>query len=228
MKNATFLPDGRVVNAAFVPVAVYQSGYRRMTKRLLDLGLIILALPLLLPVFAVLTVAAMCDGGSPFYVQERVGAAGRRFGCFKFRSMVPDADARLAGLLKRDARARDEWNRLQKLRNDPRITPLGRFLRATSLDELPQLINVLRGEMSLVGPRPFTPAEEQTYRRFGGWAYFELRPGLTGYWQVMARNRARFERRSLYDNRYFRRLSLGTDLRILFQTIGVVMKRTGC
>lgn len=229
MKHADFFRDDHIFDPAIDSDLreVPQSSYSRVWKRALDVTLIVLALPLLVPVFVVLSALCMLDGGAPFYTHMRVGKGGRNFRCYKFRSMVPDADRRLAELLERDADARREWDQFQKLKNDPRITPVGRFLRASSLDELPQLINVLLGDMSLVGPRPFTRAEEAAYRRSGGVAYFDLRPGLTGYWQVTARNRATTGKRGLYDNRYARRMGLLTDLGILMRTVGVVLQRTG-
>lgn len=216
----------------FAPVAPAENPrrglYRLTGKYLLDVTLIVLSLPLLLPVMLVLTVLAASDGGRPFYAHTRIGRGGRRFRCLKFRTMVPDAEARLAELLARDPAARREWDRHQKLRHDPRITRAGRFLRRSSLDELPQLINVLRAEMSLVGPRPFMPCQDALYRRAGGRGYYALRPGLTGPWQVSARHGSAFTARVDYDEGYVTRLSLREDLRILAATAGAVLRRTGC
>lgn len=209
------------------PVAKPSDLYARGGKYVFDLLLILLSLPFLLPVFTILIAVASLDGGSPFYAHRRVGMGGKAFYCLKFRSMVPDADKKLTELLDNDPEARIEWERYHKIKNDPRVTRFGRFLRSSSLDELPQLINVVKGEMSLVGPRPFTREEEDRYRRTGGWSYFEMKPGITGLWQVTARNSSKVHVRYLYDNRYFRRMSLFTDLWIILQTFSVVLKRTG-
>ena len=142
--------------------------------------------------------------------------------------MVPDADAALAQVLALDRGKAQEWARHQKLTDDPRVTRLGRFLRRTSLDEVPQLWNVMRGQMSLVGPRPFTPEQAGLYGSgLGGEAYYALRPGITGLWQVTRRNRGSFAERAEYDRRYAAGLSLGSDLSILSRTFGVVFRATG-
>jgi lipopolysaccharide/colanic/teichoic acid biosynthesis glycosyltransferase len=199
---------------------LYQDG----GKRLLDLLLVLLAAPLVLALLLPLALAVACDGAGPFYSQLRVGRHGRLYRLWKLRSMVPGADQALAALLARDAAARAEWARDQKLRHDPRITRFGGLLRRSSLDELPQLWNVLRGEMSLVGPRPMLPEQRPLYP---GTAYYSLRPGLTGPWQVSARNGSAFAARARFDSRYARSLSLGGDLRLLLATLGVVCRGTG-
>lgn len=226
MKHSSFSNDVEIFKIA-AGQSTPHSAYRRVWKYVLDLSLIVLALPLLLPVFAILTVLAMLDGGAPFYAHERVGKGGRLFRCFKFRSMVPDAEARLKAMLDADEQARFEWEHYQKLKNDPRITRVGRFLRASSLDELPQLFNVIRGEMSLVGPRPFMPDQDALYREAGGLHYYDMNPGLTGAWQVSSRNGSSFVSRVDYDDAYFHQLSFRTDMNILLKTFGVVLKCTG-
>jgi lipopolysaccharide/colanic/teichoic acid biosynthesis glycosyltransferase len=140
--------------------------------------------------------------------------------------MYRNAEQMLADLLRDDPQARAEWARDQKLTNDPRITPVGNFLRRTSLDELPQLFNVLRGEMNLVGPRPITVAELTRYGRVR-WHYLSVRPGLTGLWQVSGRNNTTYEERVALDRRYVEQHSIWLDLRILFKTIKVVVARDG-
>lgn len=199
--------------------------YRRVGKRALDIVLVLLAAPVVAPVIVLLALLVMCDGGAPFYSQDRIGRGGRRYRIWKLRSMVPDADARLAGYLAADPRAQAEWAHYQKLHADPRITQAGRFLRASSLDELPQLWNVLRGDMSLVGPRPMLPEQQRLYP---GQAYYTLRPGITGPWQVSDRNRTSFADRAAYDDLYSREVSLGTDLGLLLATVRIVLRRTGC
>jgi lipopolysaccharide/colanic/teichoic acid biosynthesis glycosyltransferase len=143
----------------------------------------------------------------------------------KIRTMVPDAETRLAAHLESDPEARQEWDSLQKLRRDPRVTRFGQFLRKSSLDELPQLWNVLKGDMSLVGPRPMMQNQRTLYP---GQAYFAMRPGITGLWQISDRNRTTFADRALYDTLYRQQLGFWTDLRIIFATLRVVLRGTGC
>ena len=141
--------------------------------------------------------------------------------------MVRDADQVLEAYLASDPKMRAEWDSLQKLKNDPRVTPVGAFLRATSLDELPQLFNVLRGDMSYFGPRPFLPSQSAMYLSAGGEAYFNMHPGISGAWQVSARNEATFVERVEYDEIYYRDMSLKTDLVLLWKTYVVMLQRKG-
>lgn len=199
--------------------------YRDGAKRALDLALILtFSVPVLLLV-GLLALLVALDGGRPFYVQERLGRGGRVFRMWKLRSMVPDADACLERHLEADPAARSEWDHAQKLRRDPRVTRLGRLLRKSSMDELPQLLNVLKGEMSLVGPRPMMPSQHGLYP---GTAYFRLRPGVTGAWQISTRHESSFAARARFDADYDRDLSLRTDLGILLATVRVVLRGTGC
>ncbi len=198
--------------------------YRHFAKRGLDLLLIVLALPVVLPLMAVLTVLAALDGGSPFYLQQRLGRDGKIFNMVKFRTMVPNAKQALESHLAGDPAARLEWDISQKLKNDPRITYFGRFMRRTSLDELPQLLNVLTGSMSLVGPRPMMVEQASSYP---GSAYYKMRPGITGSWQVSERNDCGFAARAQFDESYFDEVSFSTDARILAQTVTVVFRCTG-
>lgn len=198
--------------------------YRARFKRALDIALVLAAAPVVLPLMLLLALLASLDGHSPFYRQARVGRGGRSFQLLKLRSMVPDADARLARHLAQDPAAAAEWGRCQKLARDPRITPVGRILRRSSLDELPQLWNVLLGDMALVGPRPMVPEQQPLYT---GTAYYRLRPGLTGLWQVSERHTSAFTDRAAYDTDYAARLSFGLDLAILARTVGVVLRQTG-
>lgn len=202
-----------------------ESFYRETGKRIFDLGLISLfALPTLI-VTCLVALLVWTDGANPFYRQERIGRGGRVFRIWKLRSMVVDADARLEAHLAAHPAARAEWNTKQKLRNDPRVTPIGRFIRKTSLDELPQLWNVIRGDMSRVGPRPMMLDQRALYP---GDAYFEMRPGVTGYWQTSARNDTSFADRARFDTAYHADMSLGTDLGVLLRSVNVVLKGTGC
>lgn len=198
--------------------------YRYGAKRLLDVVLVLATMPFWLPIILVTATIIARDGHNPFYTQARVGRNGRSFRLLKLRSMVPDADAFLEDYLRENPAARAEWNATQKLRNDPRITRPGRFIRRTSIDELPQLFNVLFGDMSLVGPRPMMVCQKSLYP---GRRYYEMRPGLTGFWQISNRNHCRFVGRVRYDNAYFNAMSLPTDITVIWRTIGVVLRGTG-
>ena len=159
-----------------------QSGlYRNVFKRAVDVLAVLLSGVVVVPVVFILSVAVALDGSSPFYWNERVGRGGRTFRMLKLRTMVPDAERMLEEYLSKNAEARLEWNSTQKLKSDPRITRIGKLLRKTSMDELPQLWNVLIGDMSLVGPRPMMPSQQSLN---SGTAYYSLRPGITGSWQV--------------------------------------------
>jgi len=200
--------------------------YRRFGKRALDIVLVLVCAPLYLPLIGFAALMLMIEGGNPFYRQDRLGRGGNRFTIFKLRTMVRDAEQRLEEILAADPALRHEWDVTQKLRHDPRVTRVGELLRRTSLDELPQLWNVLKGDMSLVGPRPMLPEQLPLY---GDPAhYFALRPGISGDWQVGRRNETSFSERAIYDADYDAGLSLGRDLRVLWKTIGVVRRRTGC
>ena len=207
--------------------ASFRIGRRRLyppLKRLIDIvGALALGL-MALPVVIVAALLVRRDGGPAFYHQQRLGRDGAVFEIWKLRSMVMDADACLARHLEGDAEARLEWDKHQKLRCDPRITRVGRVLRKYSIDELPQFWNVLRGDMSLVGPRPMFPEQRGLYP---GTAYFDMRPGLTGLWQISERNRCSFAERAAYDTTYAGTMSLHTDLAILLKTVTVVVRGTG-
>jgi Undecaprenyl-phosphate galactose phosphotransferase WbaP len=195
-------------------------------KVAIDMIVASIALLLLLPLLLIIAIAVALDGGPVIFGHERVGLDGRRFRCLKFRSMAVDADKVLRDLLAKDATSAAEWAATQKLRLDPRVTRVGRVLRATSLDELPQLINVLRRDMSVVGPRPITAAEQRRYGKHIGY-YYQARPGITGLWQVSGRSNTTFPRRVALDRAYVRDWSLRLDLYILARTIPAVIKRSG-
>jgi lipopolysaccharide/colanic/teichoic acid biosynthesis glycosyltransferase len=193
-------------------------------KRLFD---IVFVLFFAVPMFLIVTLLALLvatDGRSPFYTQKRVGLNGKVFRMYKLRSMVTDADKVLADYLASNPAARAEWDRDQKLKNDPRVTWVGRLIRKTSLDELPQFFNVLKGDMSVVGPRPMMCEQQALYP---GTEYYEMRPGITGLWQTSVRNESSFEQRAEYDREYFFKMSLTTDLKLVLRTLGVVMRATG-
>ena len=201
--------------------------YAGSMKRLFDVVLSLLLLPMIVPIVAILYVLVRRDGGAGFFGHARVGKDGKVFKCWKIRSMVPDAQERLEHLLATDPAARAEWERDRKLRNDPRVTRFGNFLRKSSLDELPQIWNVLRGEMSLIGPRPVTTSELDRYGA-QAWVYEALRPGVTGLWQVSGRNDVSYDERVQMDARYYKGLSFTSDLGILARTASAVLGRTGC
>ena len=198
--------------------------YRTHGKRAFDLSMTIVFAPILIVLIGVLVIAVACQGGAPIYAQRRVGRDGRVFKMYKIRSMVRDADERLRAHLASCPEARREWHVHQKLRHDPRVTRLGRFIRKTSMDELPQFLNVLRGEMSLIGPRPFM---EDQRPRYPGSAYYAMQPGLSGLWQISERSESSFEERARYDDAYHQDMSFGTDLRICVATVDVLIRPSG-
>jgi undecaprenyl-phosphate galactose phosphotransferase len=203
-----------------------QSNIQLFLKRGIDVGIALVALILLLPLFIVLCLIIKADGGSAFFLHRRIGYQGRAFNCLKFRTMKENGQEILNHLLATDPVAAAEWRETQKLRNDPRVTRIGRVLRATSLDELPQLINVLRNQMSLVGPRPIVADEIKRYDRAIVY-YYAVPPGITGLWQVSGRSETSYERRVELDVHYVRQWSLFRDIAILFMTIPAVLLRRG-
>lgn len=200
--------------------------YRHGGKRALDIALVLAALPIVFfTVGLIALVMLIIERANPFYSQLRVGKGGSAFRIWKLRTMVPSADEMLESYLAANPAARLEWDRSQKLTDDPRITLMGRFLRQTSLDELPQLWNVLAGDMSLVGPRPMMLDQQKLYPSN---AYYRLRPGLTGPWQVSARHLSAFADRARFDDAYDASLTLSGDVALLFKTVRVVLRGTGC
>jgi undecaprenyl-phosphate galactose phosphotransferase len=198
----------------------------RLTKRLFDTLAALMLLMLLSPGFLLVALAIRRDGGPALFAHPRIGKKGQVFNCYKFRTMVVDAEKQLEQLLQRQPELRKQWQAEHKLRLDPRVSPLGRFLRRTSLDELPQLINVIRGEMSLVGPRPVVRSELPRYGDQVGY-YLMVRPGMTGLWQVSGRNDVDYDTRVYLDSWYVKNWSLWHDLVILFKTVSVVLTRQG-
>lgn len=198
----------------------------QLAKRLFDIAGAAALLVLLAPFFAAIARRIRRDGGRAIYAHVRVGRHNRPFKCYKFRSMIANADQVLADVLASDPAARAEWERDFKLKNDPRITPVGAFLRKTSLDELPQLWNVLKGEMSLVGPRPIVTAELERYGDQVGY-YLEARPGMTGLWQISGRNDVDYADRVNLDAWYVKNWSLWYDIVILLKTVRVVLGKSG-
>ena len=223
MNTATFLARATMSGRARdVQARVHDALVLRFNQ-----AVALLLLLLLSPVMAVVTFLIWKRDGAPvLFAHYRVGLNGKLFRCMKFRSMLRDSERVLNDLLRDDPQAREEWVRDQKLANDPRITPIGHFLRRSSLDELPQLLNVLRGEMSLVGPRPITVAE---LTRYGSvrWHYLSVRPGITGLWQVSGRNNTSYDERVALDRQYVERRSVLGDIAILLKTVRVVLLREG-
>jgi Undecaprenyl-phosphate galactose phosphotransferase WbaP len=199
----------------------------RLFKRVFDLILVALLGSLALVPGLLIALAIVIDSRGPvFFAHRRVGRARRTFRLWKFRSMVGDADALLERYLRQHPERASEWERTHKLKDDPRVTRVGRFLRKTSLDELPQLWNVLRGDMSMVGPRPIVAAEAAKYGPAFG-LYSQVLPGLTGLWQVSGRNDTQYSRRVELDCHYIRNWSASRDLGILLKTAGVIARGRG-
>ena len=198
----------------------------RIIKRIFDIVASLGIIALLSPVLIYISVKVKKDGGPAIYGHERVGKNGKSFKCLKFRSMVINSKEVLENLLSNDIEAKKEWDETFKLKNDPRITPIGHFLRRTSLDELPQLFNVLKGEMSLVGPRPIITAELERYNEEVDY-YLLSKPGMTGLWQVSGRSDVDYGTRVYLDAWYVKNWSMWNDIAILFKTVGVVLKRDG-
>ena len=196
-------------------------------KRAMDLIIASLALLFLLPLMLVVAVLIHLDGGEVFFGHTRVGSGGRPFRVLKFRTMCPQADRKLAAYLEGNEAARLEWQLTQKLRSDPRVTWIGSFLRKSSIDELPQLLNVLRGEMSIVGPRPIVQSEALRYGRYIR-QYKRCRPGITGLWQVSGRNDVSYRRRVAFDTIYSRHMGEPRlELAIILKTIPAVLRSKG-
>lgn len=210
-----------------LPRATSRWLYTRALKRILDILFCLAVLPLLLPIMLVIWLLVRRDGGPGLFIQPRVGLNGKVFPCFKFRSMVQDAEKVLAEMCANDPAIAQEWHTYQKLRKDPRISVVGRVLRATSLDELPQILNVLRGDMSFVGPRPFLPSQRELYDEAGGASYYKMRPGITGAWQVFGRSATTFKDRVAFDDRYYHNMGFRADTALILRTVKVVVCRTG-
>jgi exopolysaccharide production protein ExoY len=198
-----------------------------MRKRLFDILfstlVLLLSLPLLL---AIALIIRLTSKGPALYFQERIGRDGKPFHCWKLRTMYIDAEARLTTLLL-DEGLRKEWETSRKLKNDPRIAPFGRFLRSSSMDELPQFWNVLKGDLSVVGPRPVVKEELQFYYGTKASKILSIRPGITGLWQVFGRSNTSYKRRVLLDEKYVETFSFTLDLKLILFTIATIFSRKG-
>jgi undecaprenyl-phosphate galactose phosphotransferase len=197
-------------------------------KRLIDIIGGLVGLILLIPISIIIKILTIATGdfNSIFFSQKRIGKDGKEFNFYKFRSMVPNADKILFEMLEKDPEMAKEYKENKKLKNDPRITKVGHFIRRTSIDELPQLLNVLKGDMSLVGNRPYLPREKEDMGSFFH-DIVKTRPGLTGYWQVSDRKDVSFLHRLKLEQYYSNNRSMSLDIKILFKTVGAVFKRGG-
>ena len=209
------------------PSNTTQRVYRDIVKRPLDLILSLILLAPLLIIIGTFSLLIRRGGCSGIYAQQRVGKDGKQFECYKLRTMVCDAEEMLQQLCAENPALAQEWEDNQKLENDPRVTRIGRFLRATSLDELPQIFNVIKGDMSLIGPRPFMASQDEMYWNAGGRAYYRGRPGVSGPWQIEGRGQTTFLSRIQFDEAFEREMSLTSDVGYMLKTAGVVFRRTG-
>ncbi len=206
----------------------YKTGFYHISKRLFDIIFSFIGLIFLIPITIILKIAYMCTGDFHriFFVQERIGKNGKIFKFYKFRSMVPNADEVLFRTMELDKIIAEEYQKNKKLKHDPRITKMGKFIRSTSIDELPQLINIFLGHMSFVGNRPYLPREKGDMEK-----YYEdiikTKPGLTGYWQVNGRSETTFEERLDLESYYSNNASLKLDIKIFFKTFKVVLFKIG-
>lgn len=223
MNAATFVSGSPIAANALNSYVSREQFVLLKLNQAVALVLLFLLSPLLL---AIAFLIWRRDGSPILYGHYRVGRGGKLFRCFKYRTMLRDSDSVLADLLRDDPKSLVEWETNQKLPNDPRITPVGRYLRSSSLDELPQLLNVVRGEMLLVGPRPVTVAELTRYGKVR-WHYLSVRPGITGLWQVSGRNNTTYEERVALDASYVENRSLLNDVSILLRTMLVVIRKEG-
>ncbi len=241
VKNISFIPDliGTPMSSAEVSILFSEKilmlnlrnnlsrPYNRLIKRIFDLTLTIFGGLIISPVLLVIAILVGIDNrGRIIFAHKRVGAAGKKFPCYKFQTMVPDAEAKLKKYLAENPEAKREWDETFKLTNDPRVTKLGSFLRRTSLDELPQLWNVIRGEMSLVGPRPIVQAEVVRYGK-NIREYYMVLPGITGMWQVSGRSDTTYPERVAMDTWYVQNWSVWIDIMYLFKTVKAVFKGKG-
>ncbi len=200
----------------------------RAIKRIFDMSFSLAILTLLSPVFLLIALAIKLSSKGPIvYGHKRIGRGGKIFNCYKFRTMYPDADVRLKEILKTSPELQAEWERSYKLKNDPRVTPIGSFLRKTSLDEFPQFWNVLKGDLSVVGPRPVIKDEIVKYYGVKAGKVLSIRPGLTGLWQVSGRSDTSYARRILLDEEYINNQSLALDIKLVLKTIPAMLSSKG-
>lgn len=223
-----------VLDTEILPVEIEESPktdysvLEKIIKRTIDICGALVGIIILFPTTIVIKIANLVKGNknSIFFSQERIGKDGKLFKLYKFQTMVPNADEYLKKYLDENEEARNEYKKYKKLKDDPRVTDIGKVLRRTSLDEFPQFINVLKGDMSLVGPRPYLPREKDDM--VGYYDYIvKCQPGITGLWQVSGRNEVDFENRLKSDYKYYQNRSLTNDTSILFKTVGIVTNKKG-
>ncbi len=207
---------------------MFKRGLYLVTKRLFDIVISLIGIVFLFPISVIIKILTVLSGDftSIFFVQDRIGKDGKLFRFYKFRSMVPNADQILFETLKKDKKLAKEYKINKKLKNDPRITPIGKILRKLSLDELPQVVNILFGEMSLIGNRPYLPREKKDMGKY----YNEIvktKPGLTGYWQTSGRSDTSFQTRLELESEYSKKAGFKMDIKIFFKTFSVVLGRKG-
>ena len=223
MDNSNVLTTDMSITFSKVKRAIYL-----LVKRIIDIIVALIGIILIIPVAIIVKFLYMCTGDfkSIVYSQERIGKDGKTFKFYKFRSMVPNADEILMKALAEDKKLAKEYNKSKKLKNDPRITKIGKFIRKTSLDELPQFINIFLGHMSLIGNRPYLPREKKDMGKY----YDEIiktKPGLTGYWQVSGRSNTTFKKRLELESFYSNHSGFKLDIKIFFKTFAVVLLSKG-
>lgn len=223
-----YLPSREIVSIPKRTIAISGSKFKKVIKRMMDIigGIVgcLLLIPITLLIFMMKLVKK--DKNPIFYTQKRMGKDGKVFLMYKYRSMVVNADQTLNRYLRENPEAKEEYKKYKKLKDDPRITPIGKFLRKTSLDEFPQFINVLKGEMSLVGPRPYLRREKKEMGEYYNYI-IECKPGLTGYWQVSGRSDVTFQDRLKMDLEYANKNSLRLDCQLIGKTVLKILKREG-
>ncbi|WP_083773151.1 sugar transferase [Hirschia baltica] len=231
MKHNTIIEGGFVSGLSGVDQNQSNWSKARLSgaKRFLDVALALGVVVFLFPLYVLIAVLIkMNDGGPALFKQRRIGVDGKEFYCYKFRTMVLNAEEQLKSVLENDPKAAAEWRQFKKLKKDPRITNIGHFLRKSSLDELPQLLNIIKGEMSVIGPRTITRAETPDYGGMSDFAvYCSVRPGVLGLWQLSGRSDTGFEKRVELDVKYVREWSLWNDIKILFISIPAVLLGKG-
>ena len=232
VRSEILYQDSNMENVSLIPIKLERNRIivkiEKILKRALDILGGIFGSICLIPITVGIWIAnkIIGDKGPVFYTQERIGQNGKIFKMYKYRSMVIDADERLEKYLEENEEAREEYREYKKLKNDPRITKIGKFIRKTSLDEFPQFINVLKGEMSLVGPRPYLPREKEDINGFFNYIT-ACKPGITGLWQTRGRSSTTFTDRLTFDMSYYYNHNLKSDIKILYKTVENVVKKEG-
>ena len=226
--NMTYLIDNDIISIPNEPIEVSGNRLNRIIKRVMDIIGGFLGTLLLIPLTFGIYIANLIvnDKGPIFYAQKRIGKDGKIFTIYKYRSMVVNADKKLNKYLRENEEAREEYRQYKKLKEDPRITKVGKFLRKTSLDEFPQFINVLKGEMSFIGPRPYLPREKSDMGQYYD-TIISIKPGITGYWQVNGRSEKDFQERTGMDVDYIRDQNLWFDIKIIIKTALKIFKKEG-